>query len=67
MIQISPQAQILYASQLSNLRWQLKTFEQIGLGSKFALLFNSIISVTEVAEKQRNLVLFGLFVPRLAA
>ena len=41
MIQISPQAQILYASQLSNPRWQLKTFEQIGLGSKFCTqLFN---------------------------
>lgn len=59
MIQISPQAQILYASQLSNPRWQLKTFEQIGLGSKFCTqLFNWIISVTEVAEKQRE---FGSF------
>jgi hypothetical protein len=59
MIQISPQAQVLYSSQMGNPRWKLDTFEQIGLGSKFcAQLFNWIISVTEVAERQRE---FGSF------
>ena len=59
MIQISPQAQVLYTAQLANPRWKQETFEQIGLGSKFCTqLFNWIISVTEVADRQRE---FGSF------
>ena len=61
MIQISPQAQILYVAQLANPRWKAETFEQIGLGSKFcSQLFNWIISVNEVAERQRE---FGSLSP----
>ena len=55
MIQISPQAQILYASQLANPKWKLETFEQMGMGSKFcAQLFLWIISVSEVATRQKE-------------
>lgn len=55
LIQISPEAQVLYGAQLSNPRWRVETFENMGMGSKFCKqLFLWIISVIEVSRRQRE-------------
>jgi len=59
IIQMSPATQMLYAAQIANPKWKVDTFENMGMGSKFATqLFMWIISINEVAERQQE---FGAF------
>ena len=59
IIQIAPVAQLLYGAQLANPKWKLETFENMGMGSKFATqLFLWVQSINEVAQRQ---VEFGSF------
>jgi len=59
IIQMSPATQMLYAAQVANPKWKRETFENMGMGNKFATqLFLWIISVNEVASRQQE---FGAF------
>eukprot|EP00605_Chrysophyceae_sp_TOSAG23-4_P000095 GSChrysophyteH1.ASY1.ANO1.100.1 assembled CDS len=59
LVQLSPATLLLYAAQTNNPRWKKETFEQMGMGSKFATqLFMWSASIYEVSSRQAE---FGAF------